>query len=91
MTWHSQTRRNFLMAAFSATGGALGFSACQQANKQPEAAIPNISAEPVNSPTIPVSTEASTQLAMMPERPLGNTGLVLPIPTLARPDQCYPR
>ena len=79
MTRHSQTRRKFLLTALSATGGAFGVSACQQAITHSQLAIPDVSAETPTLPTVTASTDASAPPAAMPERPLGKTGLVLPI------------
>ena len=81
MTRNRQTRRQFLTSALGATGGVLGVSACQQAITPYQSIIadrlielPQSSSDPTAAPT-----EVTAPLKAMPERPLGKTGLVLPV------------
>lgn len=81
MTPSRQNRRQFLASALGAMGGAFGISACQQALTSEQTLVPDNS---TTLPTAPVTSEAgrtetSASLEAMPERALGQTGLVLPI------------
>lgn len=78
MTHSRQNRRQFLASALGALGGAFGISACQNAIAPSQTIIPTgstaLPTDPFSPvPAVPVST------GIMPERPLGKTGLVLPV------------
>lgn len=81
MTHYHQNRRQFLASALGALGGAFGISACQQAIAPSQTLIPPGSkALPTDSfSPDAVFTDAPLSLGTMPERPLGQTGLVLPV------------
>lgn len=85
MSRYSQTRRNFLLTALGTAGGVLGLSACQRPTPLSSARQHVIAAPPLDSGAIAPSEYAVKQSApespttAMPERPFGNTGLVLPV------------
>ncbi|MEO0825541.1 MAG: aldo/keto reductase [Cyanobacteria bacterium J06635_15] len=79
MVKYCQTRRNFLLTALSATGGALGASACQQAVTQFQQAQSSGSVAATQETAVAITDDGLDQITVMPERPFGATGLTLPV------------
>ncbi|MEO1069199.1 MAG: aldo/keto reductase [Cyanobacteria bacterium J06638_6] len=78
MTPSRHNRRQFLATALGALGGAFGVSACQRAITSSQTIIPKGATALPTDPFSPI-TEAPISPGAMPERPLGQTGLVLPV------------
>lgn len=81
MTHSRQNRRQFLASALGAMGGVFGISACQQAITSEPAIVPDNSIALPTAPFTPDArlTGAPISFEAMPERSLGQTGLVLPV------------
>lgn len=71
---HRNTRRNFLLTSLSVAGGLVGVSACQETNTTSAPTAAPVAQTPELAPT-----NVPAAIRTMPGRPLGRSGVTVPL------------
>ncbi|HEY9762109.1 MAG TPA: aldo/keto reductase [Trichocoleus sp.] len=71
---HRNTRRNFLLTSLAAAGGFVGVSACRETSTTSATPVVPVAQTPESAPTVPPPAART-----LPVRPLGQTGVTVPL------------